>query len=803
MIPVLTVVLCIAKIALANEPPVADAGLSRYTGTDPVQLDGRGSYDPDQSGSLRYAWTQVSGPSLVIADANAARPTISGFTQTDEIQECEFELTISDGEWTSLPDVVKVIIVPDFGARTFQQENPPFDRDKPTVITFSGGDCITGSGRVWNSSAWNNKANVIGFPDGYWPDSDARPPTYHRFGDVIIVYLSSVAPDYTQPIQSIGHSTGGMPAIDVGTHLNRVYGDARYAVNRVTQLDAGCRWNQSTDFAWRSYELFLTSAVDEEQCWIDEYYGAFYSGEPYAYFTWPDELVVTLGVLDHQSVRSWYWNSLTAENMNKFNSGVVAGAYWSVIGPGKNLQLAPTDAYYFRWDGRIASGGMSIFDEARHPGRLPEPVTLGAWITLDDTSGEVDGAILTCHESENAIGYELLFGSDPYRIMDFRVISDTPLPPMDAVRDLPSEETWWTVRVRDAFGSTIYADPVRLNLTNLPVLSVTNARTGKRYGLISHAILGAESGDVILLDPGIYEENIEFGGTPLTVSSLDPNDPVVVSGTIIRGRDGEPTVRFSGPESTGCTLVGLTIQSATVGVSCRDAAPTIRSCVLEGSGGIAIEYWHGQTPRLIDCTILGQTKEGGDPGLVAYWQFDEAEGSIAYDSEGDRDATVTGVPLWQPEGGMIGGALQFDGLTNFVLTSVVQDPSEGSLSVFAWVKGGAPGQVILSQWGGANWLMAASDGCLKTELKNSGRFDGPLTTEVVITDGTWHRVGFVWDGSNRILYVDDVLVADDVQDAMPACTGNLIIGSDKDKTAGTFWEGLIDDVRIYNRPVKP
>jgi hypothetical protein len=183
--------------------------------------------------------------------------------------------------------------------------------------------------------------------------------------------------------------------------------------------------------------------------------------------------------------------------------------------------------------------------------------------------------------------------------------------------------------------------------------------------------------------------------------------------------------------------------------------------------------------------------------------LDEAEGSIAYDSEGDHDATVTGIPLWQPEGGMIGGALQFNGLTNFAITTVIQDPSEGSLSVFAWVKGGAPGQVILSQVGGANWLMAASDGCLKTELKNSGRFDGPLTTEVVITDGAWHRVVFVWDGSNRILYVDDVLVADDVQDAMAACTGNLIIGSDKDKTAGTFWEGLIDDVRIYNRVVKP
>jgi hypothetical protein len=32
--------------------------------------------------------------------------------------------------------------------------------------------------------------------------------------------------------------------------------------------------------------------------------------------------------------------------------------------------------------------------------------------------------------------------------------------------------------------------------------------------------------------------------------------------------------------------------------------------------------------------------------------------------------------------------------------------------------------------------------------------------------------------------------------------GGLHIGCDKDQTPGTFWTGLIDDVRIYNRAVK-
>ena len=94
----------IANAAINNQTPVADAGLPRYAGADAVILDGTGSYDPDNSGLLLYAWQQISGPSVEISDADSATPTISGIIQTDEIQECEFELVVWDSESTSLPD---------------------------------------------------------------------------------------------------------------------------------------------------------------------------------------------------------------------------------------------------------------------------------------------------------------------------------------------------------------------------------------------------------------------------------------------------------------------------------------------------------------------------------------------------------------------------------------------------------------------------------------------------------------------------------------------------------------------------
>jgi len=56
---------------------------------------------------------------------------------------------------------------------------------------------------------------------------------------------------------------------------------------------------------------------------------------------------------------------------------------------------------------------------------------------------------------------------------------------------------------------------------------------------------------------------------------------------------------------------------------------------------------------------------------------------------------------------------------------------------------------------------------------------------------------------SRILYVDGAEAAQDTQATLIGSGGGLYIGAGSTLAPGTFWSGLIDDVRIYNRAVKP
>ncbi|MHC4323503.1 MAG: protein kinase domain-containing protein [Planctomycetota bacterium] len=215
--------------------------------------------------------------------------------------------------------------------------------------------------------------------------------------------------------------------------------------------------------------------------------------------------------------------------------------------------------------------------------------------------------------------------------------------------------------------------------------------------------------------------------------------------------------------------------------------------------------WGDGTVDLQDLIVLAEYlgKEVIDPTLIVHWALDETEGDAAKDSVSGEDSFVLGEPVWQPDGGMVGGALELDGIDDCIICSTSLNPADGMFSIVAWVKCGTPGQVIISQTNGSDWLAVDAEGKLMTELEGADENTTTLLSQVIITDEQWHRIGLVWDGSRRMLCVDGVIAAEDTQDGLGDSGNCLYIGVGKNYAADTFFSGLIDDVRIYNRVVSP
>ena len=89
-------------ITVVNRPPVASAGADQTVRFgDTVTLDGSASYDPDND-DVTYLWNETSGTGAKLSDAATSSPT---FTAPDSAAAITFELTISDGEFSSTDTV--------------------------------------------------------------------------------------------------------------------------------------------------------------------------------------------------------------------------------------------------------------------------------------------------------------------------------------------------------------------------------------------------------------------------------------------------------------------------------------------------------------------------------------------------------------------------------------------------------------------------------------------------------------------------------------------------------------------------
>jgi len=120
-----------------NEAPAADAGSNQTAAEgDTVTLNGSASSDPNGD-SLSFTWTQLSGPTVILHDAGTAAPWFEAPDATDQ-EVLPFRLVVNDGKDSSVPDVVRVTVVPDTPDRPIADASEDQIVDEQALVTLDG-----------------------------------------------------------------------------------------------------------------------------------------------------------------------------------------------------------------------------------------------------------------------------------------------------------------------------------------------------------------------------------------------------------------------------------------------------------------------------------------------------------------------------------------------------------------------------------------------------------------------------------------------------------------------------------------
>jgi hypothetical protein len=191
-------------------------------------------------------------------------------------------------------------------------------------------------------------------------------------------------------------------------------------------------------------------------------------------------------------------------------------------------------------------------------------------------------------------------------------------------------------------------------------------------------------------------------------------------------------------------------------------------------------------------------------GLVGWWKFDETEGTTAKDSSGgNHNGTLNGNAKWAQ--GKIGGAVELDGKSGFVQ---IADKSAfdiaGQVSIACWanIRSVPYEYTAIVTKGDSSWRLSTVQLERKFHCSVNNYTNITLDGSTTVAAGEWHHVAMVYNGDEIRIYVDGKLDATKPWKGGIAVNDfDVLIGENAEQKGRSF-DGLIDDVRIYNYALK-
>jgi subtilase family serine protease len=290
----------------------------------------------------------------------------------------------------------------------------------------------------------------------------------------------------------------------------------------------------------------------------------------------------------------------------------------------------------------------------------------------------------------------------------------------------------------------------------------------------------------------IYQSQVPFGGPPVILAQ--PGNQAVYVGITA---NFSVTATGSLPLSYQWSFSGTNIVGAT------NTTLTLTNVQLSQAGAYAVTITNNYGSVISSNAVL--TVNLPPPcapvpsGLVSWWP---GEGN-AYDVVGANNGTLVNGVSFAP--GEVGQAFSFDGTSGYV--SIPDSPSldtfVSSITIETWIKFNqvdtSPNWNGIVTKGNSSWRLALYGNSFVIGFSTTGLSNVDLAGNKNINDGQWHHVAAIYDETNKYIYVDGVLDASTpatgtiAQNSYPVCIG------ENAEAPGHLWNGLIDEVSIYNR----
>ncbi len=186
------------------------------------------------------------------------------------------------------------------------------------------------------------------------------------------------------------------------------------------------------------------------------------------------------------------------------------------------------------------------------------------------------------------------------------------------------------------------------------------------------------------------------------------------------------------------------------------------------------------------------------PGLVAAYAFDEGQGATASDASGNGNLGTMAGARWAS--GKNGSAAFLDGINDNVSLPPLGTFYRTAFTFEAWVlkRGTRKDVTVMGSWnegGPMIWVNQVNGHYMLTLGADGANY---VDSGQVPATGRWQHVAGSYDGAVARIYIDGVEVANRAFTGEVGTSNTWRIGAFRADPSG-FFDGLVDDVRIYNR----